>query len=59
MLIAGVPDEMQALKKELADAKAEIEELKLRLSNVMLLLKKEMTESGKLSKPQSREDGQS
>jgi len=59
VLTVGVPDEMQALKKELADVKVEIEELKLRLSNVTLLLKKEMIESGKLPKPQSREDGQS
>jgi hypothetical protein len=44
--------EMEALKKELEKAKAEIESLRLRLANVTLLLKKEMVESGKLSKPE-------
>jgi len=43
-------DEKADLKKELADAKVEIEELRLRLSNASLLLKIEMTASGKLPK---------
>jgi hypothetical protein len=47
--------EIELLKKQLAEANAEIESLRLRLSNVTLLLKKEMTESGKLSKPQPEE----
>jgi len=44
--------EMEALKKELEEAKVEIESLRLRLANVTLLLKKEMVESGKLPKPE-------
>jgi predicted RNase H-like nuclease (RuvC/YqgF family) len=44
--------EIEALKKELEEAKAEIESLHLRLANVTLLLKKEMVESGKLPKPE-------
>jgi hypothetical protein len=42
--------EIKALKKELEAAKIEIEMLNLRLANVTLLLKKEMTASGKLPK---------
>ena len=53
MQAARVPDEIQTLKKELAEAKAEIDNLTLRLSNVTLLLKKEMADSGKLSKPET------
>jgi hypothetical protein len=44
-------DEIEAIKKELAEALAEIENLKLRLNNVTLLLKSEMTRSGSLPKP--------
>jgi len=44
--------EIESLKKQLAEANAEIESLRLRLSNVTLLLRKEMTESGKLPKPE-------
>ena len=47
---ARVPKEKEALKKELAEAKAEISQLRLRLNNVMLLLQQEMRESGKLPK---------
>jgi len=47
-----VPDEIQALKKELTEARLEIQALNLRLSNVILLLKKEMVASGKLPKPE-------
>jgi len=46
-----VQDEILILKKELAEAKAEIEVLMLRLSNVTVLLKKEMVASGSLPKP--------
>jgi hypothetical protein len=42
--------EKEALKKELEAAKIEIEMLNLRLANVTLLLRKEMTVSGKLPK---------
>ena len=42
--------EVDSLKKELALAKAEIELLRLQLSNTMLLLKGEMTKSGTLPK---------
>ena len=45
-----MPDEKADLLKALAKARAEIEELKLRLSNASLLLKIEMTASGKLPK---------
>ncbi len=45
-----MPEDIAALKKELAEAKAEIAELRLRLSNTSLLLKIEMTASGKLPK---------
>jgi len=51
-----VADEIESLKKELAEARAEIQSLHLRLSNVTLLLKKEMTESGKLPKPNRAND---
>ena len=42
--------EIELLKKQLAEAHAEIVELRLRLSNSSTLLKIEMTESGKLPK---------
>jgi len=42
--------EADVLKKELKEARVEIENLKLRLSNVTFLLKKEMQVSGKLPK---------
>jgi len=42
--------EIQLVKKQLAEAKAEIADLRLRLSNSSMLLKIEMTESGKLPK---------
>ncbi len=45
-----MPAELLSLEKELALAKAEIEELKLRLSNVTFLLTKEMTSSGTMPK---------
>jgi len=41
-------DENELLRKQLDDATAEIEMQKLRVSNVMLLLKNEMTLSGRL-----------
>jgi regulator of replication initiation timing len=44
--------EIELLKKQLAEAMAENQALTLRLENVMLLLKSEMTASGKLPKPQ-------
>ena len=44
--------EIELLKKRLAEANTEIESLRLRLSNVTLLLRKEMTESEKLLKPE-------
>jgi len=43
--------EIEFLKKQLAEANTEIDALKLRLSNVMLLLKSEMAASGNLPKP--------
>ena len=46
----GVPDEVEALKKQLDEAKTEIERLKLQLSNVTLLLRKEMNVSESLPK---------
>ena len=46
-----MPDEITILKQELAEAKARIEYLELNLSNVTLLLKREMTETGKLPDP--------
>ena len=45
-------NETDLLKKQLAEAKAEIEDLRLRLNNTLLLLKGEMTASGKLPKPE-------
>jgi len=42
-------DELETLKRELARARAEIEELNLRLSNAILMLKKEMLASGKIA----------
>jgi len=45
--------EIELLKKQLAEAKAEIEDLTLRLRNTMFLLRKEMSESGKLPKPET------
>jgi hypothetical protein len=39
-----------ALRKEIAKLKIEVDELRLQLDNVLLLLKTEMTESGKLPK---------
>jgi len=42
--------DVNTLKEELREAQAEIADLKLRLSNVTLMLRKEMTESGKLPK---------
>ena len=53
-----MPDDVEALKRELAEAKAEIQSLMLRLSNVTLMLKKEMTESGSLPKPKPKKDAQ-
>ena len=44
-------NEIELLKKQLAEANAEIDNLRLRLSNVTLMLKKEMLDSGKLPKP--------
>jgi hypothetical protein len=43
--------EIETLKKQLAEAEAEIECLKLRLANVTVLFKKEMTASASLPKP--------
>jgi hypothetical protein len=40
--------EVEALKKQLAAAKAELDGVRLQLKNVMVLLKKEMTASGRL-----------
>jgi hypothetical protein len=42
--------EIEALREELIGARAEIQVLMLRLSNVTLLLKKELIESEKLPK---------
>ena len=42
--------DVDAFKKELKEAQAEIENLKLRLNNVTLMLRKEMQESGRLPK---------
>ncbi len=49
---SGEQREIDLLKKELAEARVEIETLMLRLQNVTLLLKKEMTASGSLPKPE-------
>jgi hypothetical protein len=43
-----VPNEIEMLRKELAAANVEIENLRLRLSNVTYILKEEMTSSGRL-----------
>jgi hypothetical protein len=43
-------EEVEALKKELAEANAEIAHLRLRLGNANLLLRAEMAETGKLPK---------
>ena len=47
-------DEVEALKKELAEAKAEIERLRLRLDNANLLLRAEMMETGRIPKMEPR-----
>jgi hypothetical protein len=47
--------EIELLKRKLADAEAEVVLLRLRVSNLMLLLRKEMTSSGSL--PESKEKG--
>jgi hypothetical protein len=52
-----VENEIESLKKELAEAKAQIEILRLNLSNVTLLLRKEMIETGKLTNPTSTSPG--
>jgi regulator of replication initiation timing len=44
--------EIEQLKKQLAEAKAENDRLRLQLENTMLLLRSEMTSSGKLPKPE-------
>jgi hypothetical protein len=41
-------DELEVLKKELRLARSEIDALRLRLTNALLLLKKEMVEAGTL-----------
>ena len=46
-----MPDATEALRRELAEAKAEIEKLRLRLSNVTLLLRKELMGASTLPKP--------
>jgi hypothetical protein len=43
--------DIERLKKELAEARAEIDNLRLRLNNVTLLLRKEMIAAGKLTGP--------
>jgi hypothetical protein len=48
--VVGVPDEIELLKKQLADVKAENELLRLQLGNVTILYKEELTASGKLAK---------
>ncbi len=40
--------EIESLKKELAEAKAKIQDLEMRLGNVTFLLRKEMRATGKL-----------
>jgi hypothetical protein len=50
-------DEIKALQRELAAAKAEIIQLRLSLDNVTLLLKTEMTETGKLADPKNSAPG--
>ena len=46
-------DDVITLKKELAAALVEIENLRLRLANVTLMLKNEMRETGKLPNPKN------
>ena len=50
--------EIERLKKELADAKAENDRLRLRLDNVTLLYRQEMLAASKLSKG-AKEKGES
>jgi hypothetical protein len=45
-----VPNDIQHLQKELAEAKAEIQSLQLRLNNVTFILKEEMMSSGTIPK---------
>jgi hypothetical protein len=47
--------ELETLRKQLAEAKAEIDALRLQLSNATFLYKAELTKSGKLTKP-TRDD---
>ena len=42
-------EDLESVKKELALARTEIEELRLRLSNALLMLRKEMLISGTLT----------
>lgn len=49
--------EIELLKRKLAEAEAEIIVLRLRVSNLLLLLRKEMTSSGRT--PESKEKGSS
>ena len=49
--------EVEYLKKELAEAKAENDRLRLQLDNVTLLYKQMLVEAGKLPKP-SKGSGQ-
>jgi len=53
-LTAMTNDEVEALKKELAEAKAEIAHLRLRLGNANLLLRAEMAVTGTLPKLEPR-----
>ena len=43
-----MPTQLEVLQKELDEAKAESQSLRLRLSNVTYILKEEMTASGSL-----------
>ena len=43
-----MPEEKIALRKEVAKLKSEVVELRLRLANVTLLLRKEMSAAGKI-----------
>ncbi len=47
-------DEVEVLRKELALARVEIDELRLRLSNALLMLKKEMLASATLATPAAK-----
>jgi hypothetical protein len=49
-----VTPDIEALQKELAAAKAEIQSLRLRLNNVTYILSEEMTASGRLPKLEFR-----